>query len=96
MINAPARVCSENLASLAVTTEMINKQTGKRINAIRDEMRISKKEMAEFFDLSYGGLNSKLAGRRSFQFSEMVRLASWWGMSLDDLAASALGTVDSE
>lgn len=94
MTKAPVRVCSEDLTDLALTTEAINKQTGKQIDAIRDEMRISKKEMAEFFDLSYGGLNSKLAGRRSFQFSEMVRLANWWGMSLDDLAASALGSAD--
>lgn len=89
MTYAPARISSEEIASLASATEEINRMTGEQVDKIRCSMRITKKEMGEFLGLSYGGLCSKLSGRRSFQFGEMVRLANWWGISLDDLAASA-------
>lgn len=89
MTSAPARITSEEIATLASATEEINKLTGEQIDQIRCSMRITKKEMGEFLGLSYGGLCSKLAGRRSFQFGEMVRLANWWNISLDDLAAAA-------
>lgn len=87
MTNVPARLHPQDLDVLESATEEINRLTGKRIDDIRSSMRITKKEMSTFLGLSYGGLVSKLTGRRSFQFSEVVRLANWWHLSLDELVS---------
>ncbi len=63
----------------------INLATSKRIDDLRVAQRITKAEMGRFLGISFPCIRSKLIGESAFQFNEVVRIANWWHLSLDEL-----------
>lgn len=55
------------------------------IEAKRVELGIPKTKVAEKLELSWEGLDAKLAGEREFTLTEILTLADWWGICSDDL-----------
>lgn len=76
------KIKKEQLAAIA---ESINLTTSKRIDDLRVAQRITKAEMGRFLGISFPCIRSKLIGETPFQFNEVVRIANWWHLSLDEL-----------
>ena len=57
----------------------------QNVDATRDKLGITKQAMADRLGLSWDGLNNKLTGKYEFDLSEIVTIADWWGVSIDDL-----------
>lgn len=51
----------------------------------RSDLGVSKKAVADKLNLSWDQANKKLAGEVEFNLSEVMVLADWWGLCLDEL-----------
>ena len=76
------RVKKEDLEMIA---DSINLNTSKRIEGLRVAQRITKTEMGCYLGLSYPSIRARLSGEVPFQFNEVLRVANWWHLSLDEL-----------
>ena len=57
----------------------------QNVDVTRDKLGITKQAMADRLGLSWDGLNNKLTGKYEFGLDEIVAIADWWGVSIDDL-----------
>lgn len=55
------------------------------VNEFRERLGITKRAMADRLGLSWDGLNNKLTGKYEFNLDEIVAIADWWGVNIDDL-----------
>ena len=55
------------------------------INGFREQLGVTKQAMADRLGLSWDGLNNKLIGKYEFDLDEIVAIADWWGVSIDEL-----------
>lgn len=60
------------------------------IDAKRVELGVSKAAMAKKLELSWEGLDAKLAGEREFTLTEILTLAEWWGLCADELVGRSV------
>ena len=70
---------------LEMIADSINLNTSKRIEGLRVAQRITKTEMGSYLGLSYPSIRARLSGEVPFQFNEVLRIANWWHLSLDEL-----------
>lgn len=70
---------------LDMIADSINLKTSKKIEELRSAQRITKAEMGCYLGLSYPSIRARLAGEVPFQFNEVLRIANWWNLSLDEL-----------
>ena len=57
----------------------------EHIDQFREQLGVTKAAMADKLGLSWDGLNNKLAGRTEFDLDEVVSVADWWGVPIDEL-----------
>jgi hypothetical protein len=55
------------------------------IDAFRESLGIPKSKVAEILGLSWEATNRKLTGQVEFNLTEVLALADWWGVSIDEL-----------
>ena len=55
------------------------------VDEFRERLGVTKQAMADRLGLSWDGLNNKLTGKYEFDLDEIVAVADWWGVSIDDL-----------
>lgn len=55
------------------------------VDEFREHLGITKQAVADRLGLSWDGLNNKLTGKYEFDLDEIVSIADWWGVSIDDL-----------
>lgn len=55
------------------------------VDEFRERLGVTKQAMADRIGLSWDGLNNKLTGKYEFDLDEIVAIADWWGVSIDDL-----------
>ena len=55
------------------------------IDEFREHLGVTKQAMADRLGLSWDGLNNKLTGKYEFDLDEIVAIADWWGINIDDL-----------
>lgn len=85
MTQAPAMAKRVEKEHLEMIADSINLATSRRIEELRVAQRITKTEMGCYLGLSYPSVRARLAGEKPFQFNEVVRVANWWHLSLDEL-----------
>ena len=85
MVQAPVMAKRVKKEELDMIADSINLNTSKRIEELRVAQRITKVEMGCYLGLSYQSIRAKLSGETPFQFSEVLRVANWWHLSLDEL-----------
>lgn len=56
-----------------------------RIDARREALGIPKQTFANKLGLSWESANKKLTGETEFSLTEVLIVADWWGLSLDEL-----------
>lgn len=100
MTQAPAFAKKVSKEDLDMIASSINIETSKRIEELRVAQRITKVEMGCYLGLSYPSIRAKLSGEVPFQFNEVLRVANWWHLSLDelvgDMPVGAVGEVDED
>lgn len=89
MTHAPAMAKKVNKEDLEMIADSINFNTSKRIESLRVAQRITKVEMGCYLGLSYPSIRARLSGEVPFQFNEVLRIANWWHLSLDELVGEA-------
>lgn len=60
------------------------------VDAERERRGVTKQAVADRLGLSWEGANKKLTGQTEFSLSELVSLADWWGVCLDQLVARSV------
>lgn len=60
------------------------------VDAERERRGVTKQAVADRLGLSWEGTNKKLTGQTEFSLSELVSLADWWGVCLDQLVARSV------
>ena len=55
------------------------------IDARRHDMGVSKQSVADRLNLSWQSTDEKLSGKVEFDLTEVIALADWWGLSIDEL-----------
>lgn len=89
MTQAPVMAKKVNKEDLEMIADSINFNTSKRIESLRVAQRITKVEMGCYLGLSYPSIRARLSGEVPFQFNEVLRIANWWHLSLDELVGEA-------
>lgn len=59
------------------------------IEARRSDLGVPKQRMADYLNISYSSLDNKLSGRNEFKFSEVAKLAEWWGTPIEAFTEGA-------
>ncbi len=85
MTQAPVMAKKVKKEDLDMIADSINLNTSKRIEELRLAQRITKVEMGCYLGVSYPSIRARLAGEIPFQFNEVLRIANWWNLSLDEL-----------
>lgn len=85
MTHAPAMAKRVKKEDLEMIADSINLNTSKRIEGLRVAQRITKTEMGCYLGLSYPSIRARLSGEVPFRFNEVLRIANWWHLSLDEL-----------
>jgi len=57
----------------------------EHVDQFRARMGVTKTAMADRLGLSWDGLNNKLTGKSEFDLDEIIAVADWWGVPIDDL-----------
>lgn len=60
------------------------------VDTERECRGVTKQAVADRLGLSWEGANKKLTGHTEFSLSELVSLADWWGVCLDQLVARSV------
>lgn len=85
MTQAPVMAKKVRKEDLDMIADSINFNTSRRIEELRVAQRITKVEMGCYLGLSYPSIRARLSGEVPFQFNEVLRVANWWHLSLDEL-----------
>lgn len=62
------------------------------IDAKRKELGLTKNAVAKRLGTTWKTLDKKLEGRGEFSVTEIMTLADWWGLSMDELVGHKVQT----